>query len=187
MPGEIRGLIDQVVAAADRALDEAGAQLGLWATDLANRAQVARTDSLTAASIAGVPVPTSATGTMASTPLIGGGFASSGITVLDPMAGPFVPSAGLIGGGHYSQGVTVANSGLGLGSSAGLIGGGQWNPTMAELVGAGLFDTPTTPFLGGGGSDAGSYNEWANSMDLDSDNDGFVNGRDNNLRDDTRR
>jgi hypothetical protein len=190
MPGEIRGLVDQVVAAADRALDEAGVQLSLWSTDLANRAQIARTDSLTAASMAGAPVSTSVTGTVAggSAGLIGGGFASSGVTVLDPAGGPFLPSAGLIGGGWATRGVTVLDNGLGLGSSAGLISGGHWNPTFAQLVGAGILDNPTTPFLGGSGSDGGhqSYSEWANDLDIDSDGDGDFNGRDNNVRDGSR-
>jgi hypothetical protein len=49
MPPDIQQVVEQIVVASDRALDSVGEQLSGYSTDLANRAQIATTDSLTAA------------------------------------------------------------------------------------------------------------------------------------------
>ncbi len=81
MPGDIQGVVDQLVAAADRVLDEIGSQLSLRATDLANRAQIAANDSLVAANEA-----QALTGLLPST-VVNGVFGSA-VTVLTPAGSP---------------------------------------------------------------------------------------------------
>ena len=49
MPADLQGVVDQLVVAADRALDSVAAQLDARAVDLTNRASIAINDSLVAA------------------------------------------------------------------------------------------------------------------------------------------
>jgi hypothetical protein len=97
MPAQLRSLVDQLVAAADRALDVSAVQLGGWANDLANRAQIAYTDALTASSITSGYSGPPAVQVGAGAGLIGGGFGTAKITVGDGTTS-FGSGAGLIGG-----------------------------------------------------------------------------------------
>jgi hypothetical protein len=60
MPSDIRGVVDQIVGSADRALDVSAGVMSSSATDLMNRAQVARTDVLAAATVSAAAPPSGA-------------------------------------------------------------------------------------------------------------------------------
>ena len=90
MPADIQPLVDGLVGATDRALDSVAARLGTFSVDLANRAQIATTDSLAAASVAVDPnsqlAATLTGGTLLGTSVIGGANDSlfGGFTVVQP-------------------------------------------------------------------------------------------------------
>jgi hypothetical protein len=123
MPAQLRSLVDQLVASADRALDVSAVQLGGWANDLANRAQIAYTDALTASSITSGYSGPPAVEVGAGAGLIGGGFGTAKITIGDSTTS-FGSGAALIGGGFGTANVTIGDSTTSFGSGAALIGGG---------------------------------------------------------------
>ena len=133
MPADVQSAVDQLVVDADRALDSVATWLGAQAADLANRAQIASTDSLASALIdAGYAAP----------------FATSTSDAL---------AAALVNAG-YGADHTVISGGDALFSNFGL-GSTRTVDTWGD--GAGLFegfdfnspdDTGAAAVLAGGGS-----------------------------------
>jgi hypothetical protein len=169
MPPDIRGTVDQIVATVDRLLDNAGSHFNLWATDLAGRAQIALTDSLTAGSMAGGPATalTAGAGAAIGMGVIGGN--SFGDFTITSSAGvnSVLSGAGVIGGNSFGD-FTITNS-AGLDSvlaGAGIIGGHA--PTRITFIDptTGLEAAPL-PGLGviGGGSYDNPYMTLANAAE----------------------
>lgn len=124
MPAQLRPLVDQLVASADRALDVSAMQLGSWANDLTNRAQIAYTDALTAASITSGYSGPPTVPLVGGAGLIGGSFGTANVTI-GAGGGPSTGGYGtpLIGGGFGTYNVTIGDGTTPYGSGAPLIGG----------------------------------------------------------------
>jgi hypothetical protein len=129
MPPEIRATVDQIVATVDRLLDNSGSHFSLWATDLAGRAQIALTDSLTAGSMAGGPATalTAGAGAAIGMGVIGGNsFGDFTITSSAGSAGlnSVLSGAGVIGGNSFGDFTVTGSAGLdSVLTGAGIIGG----------------------------------------------------------------
>lgn len=143
MPAELASLVDQLVAAADRALDLSALELQAGAVLLSLRAQIAHNDIVAAATLgAGGPAPgplaagagvgivggtsfgasidTSASGSLLGPMVIGGSTFSSSIGSPSPgsLLGPMV-----VGGSTFSSSIGTPSGGWGTGSM--IIGGGM--------------------------------------------------------------
>jgi hypothetical protein len=85
MPGDVQGLIDQLVVAVDRALDSVAAQLLNRAIDLTNRAVIALTDSQASTMVVSTNATPGSVGSAESMPAgtisIGGFSAYEGMTI----------------------------------------------------------------------------------------------------------
>lgn len=170
MPPDIRASVDHIVATVDRLLDNSGSHFSMWATDLAGRAQIALTDSMTAGSMAGGPATalTVGAGAAIGMSVIGGNsfgdFSITNSAGLDSV----LSGAGVIGGNSFG-GLSITSS-AGLDSvltGAGVIGGIA--PTRITFIdpATGL---EAAPLLGSGVIGGGTNNSIGMSLTIAAEN-----------------
>ncbi len=148
MPPELRTSIDDVVATADRVLDEMAGQLRSQAGDLARRAVLAANDMLTAAGYPPLPGTTTANAPVMSGPGIVGGVSFSDAISTSPGS----TGAGIVGGVHFGS-VTILNpDGSPAVPMAGtsIVGGISFSDAISTSPGA-----TGSAIIGGGGSYSG--------------------------------
>jgi hypothetical protein len=156
MPPAINATVNDLVAAADRALDASAAHLRARASDLTNRAAIAANDPITASSVATAPTTTTTSiGDILTGMNIVGGGSGSNFTIggTDPWrtgaivggAGSFLATSGVISGSGL-LGPMVIGGGNSFSATSGVISGsGLLGPTV---VGGGVPLGGTGPMSG---------------------------------------
>jgi hypothetical protein len=146
MPPAIDATVNELVAAADRALDASAAHLQARAGDLMNRAAIAAHDPITATSVATAPATTTTSiGDILTGMNIVGGSSGSNFTIggTDPWrtgaivggSGSFLATSGVISGSGLLGPMVIGGSDSFLATSGVISGSGLLGPTV---VGGGV-------------------------------------------------